>query len=101
MPYHYSRARKQFTSDLAAIITALDDAYSPRCSSRIVRELALCSAVVLTSAKVETYLETLVAAWGKAVLGGGLKTEKLPPQTRAFLLNEPAIEKIYKKFGYD
>jgi hypothetical protein len=101
MPYHYSRARKQFASDLATITYALSDAHSAKCSSGVVRELALCSAVVLTSAKVETYLETLVADWGKAVLDNGLKTDKLPPHTRAFLFNEPAIEKIYKRLGYD
>jgi len=75
MPYHYSRARKQFAADLAVITNALGDAFSVKCSSIIVREFALCSAVVLTSAKVETYLETLVADWGRAVLSEGLKTD--------------------------
>jgi hypothetical protein len=69
--------------------------------SVIVREFALCSAVILTSAKLETYLETLVADWGKAVVGRGLKMHKLSRHTRAFLLNEPAIEKIYRRYGYD
>jgi hypothetical protein len=101
MPYHYSRARKQFVADLAVIASALGDAFSAKCSSVIVREFALCSAVVLTSAKVESYLETLVADWGKAVLGRGLKTDKLHRHTRAFLLNDPAIEKVYRRLGFD
>jgi hypothetical protein len=101
MPYHYSRARKQLIADLGTIKTVLSDAYSAKCSSVTVREFALCSAVVLTSAKVETYLETLVADWGKAVLAAGLKTDALHPHTRAFLLNEPSVESIYKKLGLD
>jgi len=101
MPYHYSHARKQFIADLISIKTALNDAYSPKCSSGVVREYALCSAIVLTSAKVETYLETLVADWGKAVLGANLKTDALHRHIRAFLLNDPSIEKIYKRLGFD
>jgi hypothetical protein len=101
MPYHYSRARKQFIAEQGAIRTALGDAYSAKCSSSVVREFALCSAVVLTRAKVETYLATLVADWGRAVSGAGLKTDALHPHTRAFLLNEPAIEKAYMRLAFD
>lgn len=101
MPYHYSHARKQFVADLTVINGALGDAFSTKCSSVVVREFALCSAVVLTSAKVETYLETLVADWGKALLGSGLKTDALPRHTRAFLLNDPAIQKVYRRWAFD
>lgn len=100
MPYQYSRARKQFISDLVTIYAALRDAYSGQCSSSIVRGFALCSAVILTSAKVESYLETLVSDWGKAILSNSITTEKLPLHTRAFLLNDPAIETAYMKFGF-
>lgn len=101
MAYHYSRARKQFNAELAVINSALRGAYSAKYPVGKVREFALCSAVILTSAKVETYVETLVADWGRSVLGNGLKTNDLPRHTRAFLLNEPSIEKIYRRLGFD
>src|SRR5262245_19999591 len=101
MPYHYSRARKQFTADLLTIRTALREAYSAACSSAIVKQYALCSAVILTSAKVETYLETLVSDWARAVLGTALTSNRLPQDTRAFLLNDPAIENAYRRLVFD
>jgi hypothetical protein len=101
MPYHYSRARKQLIADLGTTRIALRDAYSAKCSSGVVREVALCGAVALASAKVETYLATLVADWGKAVLAAGLKTDSLHGNTRAFLLNEPGLEKVYKRLAFD
>ncbi len=100
MPYRYSRARKQFGADLNVIRTTLREAYSPKCTSQRVKEYALCSAVILTSAKLETYLETLISDWCKAFATNGLLTDSLPLSTRAFLFNDPGIEAAYKKLVY-
>jgi hypothetical protein len=101
MPYRSSRARKQFIADLRDISRTLDEAYSGKCSSVKVQEFALCSAVVLTSAKFEAYLEMLISDWGKAVVSNGVKTERLSRHTRAFLLNDPQIENAYRKLSFD
>lgn len=100
MPYRYSGARKQYTVDVEAIASTLKEAFSPKCTSQPVKEYALCSAVILTSARFETYLETLVSDWCKAIVANRLSTDVLPLNTRAFLLNDPAIENAYKKFVY-
>ncbi|WP_109488443.1 HEPN domain-containing protein [Occallatibacter savannae] len=98
MPYRYSRARKQFIADVGVVLTTLKDAFSPACTSTSVQNYALCSAVILTSAGFESYLETLVSDWCRALLANGINTDLLPLNTRAFLLNDPAIEGAYKKF---
>jgi hypothetical protein len=100
MPYCYSRARKQFNADIVVIDSTLKAAFSPKCTVNSVREYALCSAVILTSAKFETYLETLVADWCRALLANGLLTDSLPLSTRAFLLNDPAVENAYRRLVY-
>lgn len=100
MPYSYSGARKQYIAELAIISATLKDAFSAKHLARSVKEYALCSAVILTSAKVETYLETLVSDWCRAILANALLTDALPVNTRAFLLNHPAIESAYRKFAY-
>lgn len=100
MPYRYSRARKQFIADVVAIDSTLRDAFSPKCTPRSVREYALCSAVILTSAKFETYLETLISDWCRALLANGLLTDSLPLSTRAFLLNDPVVESAYRRLVY-
>jgi hypothetical protein len=97
MPYQYSGARKQYIADIAAISITLKESFSPKCTSKRVKDYALCSAVILTSAKLETYFETLVSDWCRAILANGVLTDALPLNTRAFLLNHTSIEIAYKK----
>jgi len=98
MAYVRSRARKQFELDLANILATIRAAYSPQCSSTSVREFALCSGVLLCSAKVESYLEDLLADWAKAVKSNGVTTDKVPRTVRAFLLGQQALTSAYRRF---
>jgi hypothetical protein len=101
MPYTRSRARKLFESDLASIVLTIRAAYSGQCLSGPVREFALCSAVLLCSAKIESYLEDLLADWARAVMAQGVTTERLPRTTRAFLMNQQALGAAYRRFIAD
>lgn len=101
MPYKRSRARKQFDSDVGKLLQDLRIAYSTECSSNAVRDLALCAAVVLCSARLESYLEDLLDGWGSAVQSQGLTTEKLSRRVRAFLLHQQALSAVYRRFLVD
>lgn len=101
MAYRVSRARKQFATEIRTIQSALREAHSSKCSSTRVREMALCSAVILCSAKLESYIEDLVSDWAKAVVAQGLTTDKLHNHTRSFLLNHPSVEAVYRRYLLD
>ena len=98
MGYRRSRARKQFEGDIRRILATISEAYSKECSSTAVREFALCSGVLLSSAKLESYIEDLLADWGSSIRLQRVATDKLPRRARAFLLNQPAIAAAYRKY---
>jgi hypothetical protein len=97
MPYAYSRARKRFNADIEGLLITTREAESPLCASSRVRGLAHGSAVLLASAKVESYLEDLILDWGQAINSNGVLSGDLPRHTRAFLLNGSAIKAAYRK----
>jgi hypothetical protein len=98
MAYRRSRARTQFDAEIREILRIVGEAHSKKCSSAAVREYALCNAILLTSAKLESYLEDLVADWAASIRSKGITTERLPRRTRAFLLNQPTIISAYRRF---
>jgi hypothetical protein len=98
MPYYRSRARKQFDIDTTGLLNTVREAFSKKCSSPSVREFALCSAVLLCSARLESYLEDLLADWSQSVRTHGLTTDKLNKRTRAFLLNRSEVAAAYRRF---
>jgi hypothetical protein len=59
--------------------------------------MAHASAVILTSSKVESYLEDLISDWGTAIAGAGLTAATLPPEMRAFLMHGTATKSAYRK----
>jgi len=97
MAYVYSRARKRFNAEVKDLLVSTREAESPLCTSARVRDLAHGSAVILTSAKVESYLEDLILDWGKAINSTGILAGTLPKQTRAFLLNGSSVRAAYRK----
>jgi hypothetical protein len=101
MAYTRSKARKQFELDVGDLLRTIREAYSGQCSSSAVRQFALCSAVVLCSARFEGYIEDLIAQFGSSVVGHGITTEKLPRTLRAFLLNQPSMAAAYRGFLID
>lgn len=101
MPYKRSRARKQFEGEIRTILRTIDEAFSKRCSSPKVREYTLCSAVLLTSAKLESYIEDLIGDWGASIRTHGVTTERLPHRTRAYLLNHPTTFIAYRRYIAD
>lgn len=98
MPYHRSRARKQFEADVKGVLNTVREAYSTKCSSQSVRTFALYSAVLMCSARLESYVEDLLADWSKSVKATALTTDKLNKRTRAYLLNRSDIEAAYRRF---
>src|SRR5947209_7336375 len=98
MAYRQSRARKRFDVEIERLLETVKEAHSEKCTSSAVREFALCSAVLLCSARMESYIEDLLADWGTAVNVNILTTEKLPKRIRAFLLNQPAIFAAYRQY---
>lgn len=98
MPYSRSRARKRFEAEISQVLGALREAFSSKCSSPQVRELAMYGAILLASAKVESYIEDLIADWGSSVRSSAPTTEKLPTRMRAYLLNRPELLSAYRKF---
>lgn len=101
MAYRRSRARTRFDTEVARLLDTVREAHSHRCTSSRVREFALCSTVLLCSARMESYLEDLLADWGNAVKARALTTEKLPKRIRAFLLNQTAISAAYRQYVVD
>ena len=101
MAYRQSRARRRFDAEVKRLLETVREAYSQECSSTAVREFALCSAVLLCSARMESYVEDLLADWGSAVKVQVLTTERLPKRMRAFLLNQPAIFSAYRQYIVD
>jgi hypothetical protein len=101
MAYRCSRARKRFEIETKVLLEAVREAYSARCQSIAVRELALCSAVLLCSAKLESYLQDLFDDWGSSVCRSAVATERLPRRTRAFLLSQAAVLSAYRHFISD
>jgi hypothetical protein len=98
MPYHRSRARKRFEIDIVIFLKTLGEAFSSKCSSHSVRGFALCSAVLLCSARLESYLEDLLGDWSQSVRAPHLTTDQLPKRTRAFLLNQAGILAAYRRY---
>jgi hypothetical protein len=98
MPYRRSRARKRFQQEVDLLHKTVREAYSHQCTSGDVRRFALCSAVLLCSARFESYLEDLLGDWARTVGGVGITTEKLHRRTRAFLLNQPAVVAAYRRY---
>lgn|ERR1035441_543361 len=101
MAYRQSRARRRFDVEVGRLLGTVREAHSSKCSSSAVREFALCSAVLLCSARMESYIEDLLADWGGAVKTQILTTEKLPRRIRAFLLNQPAVVAAYRQYIVD
>lgn len=56
---------------------------------------------VLCSAKFESYLELLIADWGRAIASNALITDRMPLHTRAFLMNHPSVESAYRRYILD
>jgi hypothetical protein len=98
MPYRLSRARKRFDLETDKLLGSLREAFSSKCKSTPTRELALCGAILLSSAKLESYLEDLIGDWGKSLKSPPLTTEKLPKRMRAFLLRTPAVVEAYRRY---
>jgi hypothetical protein len=101
MAYICSRARKQFETEVSHLLDTVREAHSRQCSSTAVREFALCSAVLLCSAKLESYIEDLLADWGNSVNAKGVMTDRLPRSTRAFFLTQTALTAAYRKYLVD
>jgi hypothetical protein len=98
MPYLRSRARKRFDFETGNFLKTLGEAYSSSCSSASVRAFALCSAVMLCSARIESYLEDLLGDWSQSVKAPHLTTNNLPKRTRAFLLNHTGVSAAYRRY---
>jgi hypothetical protein len=101
MAYTRSRARKQFDIDVIEILSTIRTAHSSQCSSPAIRTFALCAAVLLCSARFESYIEDLIGNWGRLVTTQAVTTERLPRRLRAFLLNQPAVVAAYRAFIVD
>src|SRR5579863_6235850 len=101
MPYRRSRARKRFDADTATLLSTVREAYSRRCPSSSVRQLALCSAVVLCSARLESYIEDLLGDWSRSLNAPHVTTDRLPKRTRAFLLSQAGVSAYRRYVCYD
>lgn len=97
MGYTRSRARKQFDADVSLLLQTVRIAYGRQCSSSAVREYALFSAVLLCSARLESYIEDLLTDWARSIRAQGVTTDKLPRRLRAYLLTQPTITAAYRK----
>jgi hypothetical protein len=54
--------------------------------------------VLLCGAKVESYIEDLLADWTRAVRANGVTTDKIPRTARAFLLGQQGLISAYRRF---
>lgn len=97
MAYVYSRARKIYRSAVKDLLLSSREADTKSCTSARVQKLAHASAVIITSTKVESYLENLILDWGAAIGTGNFTVAALPKETRAFLLNGTGIRNAYRK----
>lgn len=98
MPYRRSRARKRFDTETVALLDTLKETFSSKCDSVKTRKIALCGAVLLCSAMIESYLEDLIGDWGNVLKTPFLTTDNLPRRMRAFLLKDPAIVEAYRRY---
>lgn len=96
MAYAYSRARKSFHQEVNDLLASSQQADSNPCPPRVSR-LAHASAIVLTSAKVENYLEDLITDWSLALSSSTYTAGALPSKTRAFLLSGASMHAAYRK----
>jgi len=101
MPYTLSRARKQFDLEIRTILSTVRIAHSRQCISMPVREFALCSGILLGSARLETYLEDLILDWVMSIRRGNITTERLPKTIRAYLLFQSSLKDAYTNYLAD
>jgi hypothetical protein len=96
--YVKSRARKEFDGEIDKLIRIIRTAFSAKCNLKDVREHVLASVMVQGSAKMEVYLTSLVSDWVNRANAAGLLVDQLPPQLRAYQLNELAVQGAYSHY---
>jgi hypothetical protein len=99
MNYKESPHLKSFTDEIGQYLLELD---SFAVDSHIKKNMFLCSCILLTSARFEKYLESILDSWGayinyKSQEKKGLKNVKVPHNTRMFKLLIGNMQ-LYRKF---
>ena len=99
MSYKKSKARVNFEHDLKKILITVKITYSNKCTISETRSFVLCSAILLTSAKIENYLQEVVNDWASLVAHRSLKVGSLPKNLRSFMLvNNGTTQSAYKHY---
>lgn len=96
--YLKSRARKTFDTEIAEAFRAIRSAFSNACRIEAVRVYVLSNAMLVGSAKLESYVEDLISDWVARVNASGLQTSHLPPAIRARFFSQQSVVAAFQHY---
>ena len=96
--YRKSRARRTFETEIGEVLQTVRRAFSRDCRIPAVRIHVLSSAMLMGSAKVESYVEGIISDWVARLNAVGLQTDALPTALRARFFNQQANVASYRQF---
>lgn len=99
MTYSKSRAIREFENEIDLIKTTLATAFSTPGIPYPVGEYAVASAIFLTSAKIESYIQDSLDSVMQAISISGKRSRHLPDRLRSFLFAyDDGLQQAWKNF---
>ena len=97
--YLKSRARQTFENEIGAVLRTVRQAFSANCPAPEVRVFVLSNAMLMGSAKLESYVEDLVSDWVTRVNAARLNSHAIPTALRSHFFSQQSVTASYQRFA--